>query len=44
LLAFTTDQFRPAERFEAFTEELARRAMRLDEVRRRVLEFLAELG
>lgn len=35
MLAFTTDQFRPAERFEAFTEELARRAMRLDEVRRR---------
>jgi AraC-like DNA-binding protein len=35
VLAFSTENYRPTERFEAFTEELARRVMLLDEVRRR---------
>jgi AraC-like DNA-binding protein len=35
VLAFSTENYRPTERFEAFTEELARRVMSLDEVRRR---------
>ncbi len=34
MLAFSTDDFRPAERFSAFNEEFSRRFMRLDEVKR----------
>lgn len=45
VLAFTTDHFKPAERFDAFNEEFARRVLLLDDVRQRTDDdYHGEIG